>query len=236
MSGSQNQNIHNGIIHNNTFSSNNTLAQPPASTESFCLTSQIQGQLNSAVYSCNTNNELSRLPVSQCYCADGKLYIEYIPGHNVVFMPTALPIETCLKQVQKTHKKKEKPKPIELAKPTNAFIRYRSYRLQYIKQLYPQANQTDLSRIAAEYWRSEDPKIKEFFQNQYKEALHFYHQKQKILHLAAKHQAQHYGLPSEQHLQASDTHNTVFLTSKRRRSLSAPPEASDLFSIKRICK
>ncbi|KAJ2850921.1 hypothetical protein IWW36_001547 [Coemansia brasiliensis] len=228
-----------------------------SSTESFRLTSQIQGQFNSAIYRCSSNNELSRLPVKQQYHADGKLYIEYIPGHNVLFLPTAIPIEAPIKKLRKSQRQKEAQaiqKPIELAKPNNAFIRYRSYRLRDIKQLYPQANQTDLSRIAAEYWRTEDPKIKEFFQKQYKEALQFYHQKLKIQHLAAKYHAQSRSValpPSnpEEQLQAaanssatsssaetSDTDSPVLLTLKRRRSLSAPPEVSDLFSIKRICK
>ncbi|KAJ2311514.1 hypothetical protein IWW52_002690 [Coemansia sp. RSA 2704] len=221
-----------------------------SSTHQFRPTSQVLGKSDCAVFSYSTTNELTRQPVSQLSHADGKLYIEYLPGHNVVFLPTQIPIEKSMRRLRKSLQPRDPPparKPTNVpAKPNNAFIRYRSYRLQDIKQLYPNASQIDLSRIAAEHWRTEDPEIKGYFQNQYKEELQFYHQQQKIHHMAERfHAERHLPPPLSNYMIAAPVSHEEHVVDfspfggpsnfqpKRRRSQSVP---SDVSLLKRFRK
>ncbi|KAJ2359285.1 hypothetical protein IWW50_000007 [Coemansia erecta] len=221
--------------------------QPPAlpahSSGHFRPTSQILGQSDSAVFSYNADDELARMPVGQIRHTDGKLYIEYIPGHNVLYLPASVPIERPIKRMRKAQEKREAQEARkvsnELAKPHNAFIRYRSFRLESIKQQFPNTSQVDLSRIAAEHWRTEDPEIKGFFQSQYKKELLFYHQQQKIKHMAAKFQEQDniaHTAPASSSLHANNSQSPMDFSNicgpshfnpKRRRSQSVPSEATD---------
>ncbi|KAJ2784036.1 hypothetical protein H4R18_001349 [Coemansia javaensis] len=163
--------------------------QPPPPAQP---TSQILGATGGVAFAYSMNEELSRQPVGQLYSSDGKLYIEYVADTNVVFLPVGMPVERAVRQVtrvqqQRRRKGSGRSAAHEWAKPHNAFIRYRSWRLEEIKRMYPNANQVDLSRIAAEHWRNEDPRIKDHFQTEYKRELEAYHGKQKIQNMAAEH-------------------------------------------------
>ncbi|KAJ2123160.1 hypothetical protein IW147_002853 [Coemansia sp. RSA 720] len=229
-----------------------TQVQPASPDSLFRPTSQILGQSGGAVFTYNADDKLFRLPVTQFRHSNGKLYIEYVPGNNVLFLPTTVPVDKPLKRVRQAQFRKsaqDTKASKEPAKPHNAFIQYRSYRLEEIKRLFPNASQLDLSRIAAEHWRTEDPKIKGVFQKRYKEELQFYHQQLKIQHMAAEYQ-ERITLPGLAFIAPvpnpySNTQSAIdYLNGdgpfqfnpKRRRSQSVPPETPGPSSARRIRK
>ncbi|KAJ2443192.1 hypothetical protein IWW46_002645 [Coemansia sp. RSA 2440] len=226
-------------------------AEPSSPFSLFRSTSQILGQSGGAVFAYNASDELSRQPVTQFRHPNGKLYIEYIPGTNVLFLPTSVPIDRPLKRMrQAIYRKSAQDTKVskEPAKPHNAFIQYRSYRLEEIKRLFPNASQLDLSRIAAEHWRTEDPVIKGVFQKRYKEELQFYHQQLKIEHMAAEHR-ERITLPglafiapgsaysnSQSAIDYLNGNGPFQFNPKRRRSQSVPPETPGPSSARRTRK
>ncbi|KAJ1669633.1 hypothetical protein GGF44_002528 [Coemansia sp. RSA 1694] len=168
--------------------------------------SQITGHANSAVYVYSSNtqaNALCRLPVHQLFSTDGRLFIEYKPGHNVVFIANQIepagqqpPLKEAIQQaaaqlgIRKQHQQQQQQKPkrstlLKLGmpkRPHNAFIRYRCRHLQSTKLAHPNASQTDLSRIIAKNWRSESLEIKERLQAEYRAELsHYQDQVKRIL-------------------------------------------------------
>ncbi|PIA17760.1 hypothetical protein COEREDRAFT_86019 [Coemansia reversa NRRL 1564] len=225
-------------------------------------TSHIFGESQCKAYQCSINNDITRLPVSQIHGPDGKLYIEHIPGYNLVYLPKSIPIDRPLQIINQAQSKwnndifqsTEKP-----TKPHNAFIKYRSSRLKEIKRLHPGSSQIDLSRIAADYWKIESPTTKKYFQDQYREELEIYHQKQKIHHMAVEHHNK--SKPTLTHSSYNYTNNISPTTAglrlprintldnidfsvsgspsdfnaKRRRSRSLPPVNSiDMYPAKRL--
>ncbi|KAJ2498651.1 hypothetical protein GGH96_004152 [Coemansia sp. RSA 1972] len=230
----------------------NTQQAEPSSPNSLLRpTSQILGQSSGAVFTYNAYDELSRLPITQFRHPNGKLYIEYVPGNNVLFLPTSVPIDRPLKRVRQAQCRKnaQDAKVKEPVKPHNAFIQYRSYRLGEIKRLFPNASQLDLSRIAAEHWRTEDPSIKGFFQKKYKEELQFYHQQLKIEHMAAEYR-ERIMLPglafvapvstahpnTQSAIDYLNKDGPFQFNPKRRHSQSVPPETPGPSSSRRIRK
>ncbi|KAJ1643007.1 hypothetical protein LPJ64_005178 [Coemansia asiatica] len=116
------------------------------------------------------NDEFIKRPLDQLVGPNGKIYIEHVPGHNVITLPKDISLQrfgrrinrkTFLK-LQSVETSSDKP-----TKPLNVFIRYRSANLKRARREFPGASQTDISRILAEQWRNEDPKIKEKFVNEF---------------------------------------------------------------------
>ncbi|KAJ1719978.1 hypothetical protein LPJ53_005344 [Coemansia erecta] len=66
-----------------------------------------------------------------------------------------------------------KPKE-KSAKPINAFIKYRSYKIAELKKQHPEVSQTDISRLAGECWKNEAEEIKARFREQYIEEKKLY--------------------------------------------------------------
>ncbi|KAJ2837628.1 hypothetical protein FBU31_001101 [Coemansia sp. 'formosensis'] len=159
-------------------------------------TSHIAGHANSAVFAYRGRADtLCRIPVNQLFTADGRLFLEYQPGHNVIFIDNQIDASqtlqhalqgACLrkKPLQTTGGgvRKRRPKAgrsIAVAgmpkKPHNAFIRYRCHHLEDTKLAHPEASQTELSQIIAEHWRNESSETKELFQAEYQDELRLYH-------------------------------------------------------------
>ncbi|KAJ2763247.1 hypothetical protein H4S06_000197 [Coemansia sp. BCRC 34490] len=60
------------------------------------------------------------------------------------------------------------------AKPINAFIKYRSFKIAELKRLHPEVSQTEISRLAGECWKTESEDIKNQFRIQYMEEKKIY--------------------------------------------------------------
>ncbi|KAJ2337303.1 hypothetical protein GGH91_005107 [Coemansia sp. RSA 2671] len=153
-------------------------------------TSHIAGHVSSAVYTfSNTANKLCQTPVHQLFTDEGRLFIEYKPGHNVVFVDNQIAADQTLRAARLgltlsqasggIRKRRSKAlRGVAIAgmpkKPHNAFIRYRCHYLQQTKQAHSAASQTELSRIIAEHWRNEKPETKQLFQAEYQAELSRY--------------------------------------------------------------
>ncbi|KAJ2387767.1 hypothetical protein GGI05_003989 [Coemansia sp. RSA 2603] len=91
--------------------------------------------------------------------------------------PPQLPMQLQM-QMQMPAKSTPAPavrKPKEKsAKPINAFIKYRSYKIAELKKQHPEVSQTDISRLAGECWKNEDEEIKARFREQYVEEKKLY--------------------------------------------------------------
>ncbi|KAJ2632771.1 hypothetical protein H4R22_001003 [Coemansia sp. RSA 1290] len=163
-------------------------------------------------------NSTTEHHAQQLCTADGRLFIEHIPNHSIVYIPLSSSIDQVLcdlrkpraqtkasqqahksnhsqqvqaqrvsqppqqqqqqqqaQQVQQPRKHKEKS-----AKPINAFIKYRSYKIAELKRLHPEVSQTDISRLAGEYWKAESEEVKNQFRYQYREEKKVYDMKKAI--------------------------------------------------------
>ncbi|KAJ2742830.1 hypothetical protein GGI20_004194 [Coemansia sp. BCRC 34301] len=165
--------------------SSDVCANTPVSPTQSIASSLIIGHASSTIYVCSKSNTLCEMPVRQLFSADGRLFLEYKPGHNVVFVDNQISpgpsIQQALQQTVGTRRrrlpllKREKRGTGMPKKPNNAFIRYRCRNLQNMRQTHPNASQTELSRIIAECWHNESPELKECLQAEYRSDLCRYH-------------------------------------------------------------
>ncbi|KAJ2666342.1 hypothetical protein IW148_001060 [Coemansia sp. RSA 1199] len=193
---------------------------------------------------------------AQQLCAtDGRLYIEHIPNHSVVFIPLASSIDQVLGSLRKPraqskHSNHTQPahmappavaqqptptaapqprKPKEKsAKPINAFIKYRSYKIAELKRLHPEVSQTDISRLAGEYWKAESEEVKNQFRCQYREEKKVYDMKKAINATAtSKRPRESSETPSDvASAPLDDMTQPAGFNPSRRRSLTLPPTAT----------
>ncbi|KAJ2453299.1 hypothetical protein EV183_002356 [Coemansia sp. RSA 2336] len=164
-------------------------------------------------------NSTAEHHAQQLCTADGRLFIEHIPNHSIVYIPLSSSIDQVLgglrkpraqtKASQQAHKSthsqqvqaQQVPQPPQQqqqaqqqqqqaqqprkhkeksAKPINAFIKYRSYKIAELKRLHPEVSQTDISRLAGEYWKAESEEVKNQFRYQYREEKKVYDMKKAI--------------------------------------------------------
>ncbi|KAJ2897431.1 hypothetical protein IWW38_001724 [Coemansia aciculifera] len=176
-------------------------------SQSPIASSRITGHINCSVYAYNNySNKLCRMPVHQLFSTDGRLFLEYKPGHNIVYVDNQIAADQPLKQaikhallppppppaqgmrkIQKTRRKAQKlgmPK-----KPHNAFIRYRCRHLHSTRQAHPSASQTELSRIIADHWKTEPQETKELLLAEYRSELSQYQEQVRRFHAQQASQA-----------------------------------------------
>ncbi|KAJ1948653.1 hypothetical protein FBU59_001493 [Linderina macrospora] len=113
--------------------------------------------------------------VRQFYSADGTSFVEHVPGHCLVFIPNNVNIDYMLREIKKVRAPRPQRKPKEKSnKPTNAFIKYRNFKIVDLKKKHPEISQTDISRMAGECWKTESLEVKERFRKQYQEEKKVY--------------------------------------------------------------
>ncbi|KAJ2816807.1 hypothetical protein IWW50_006369, partial [Coemansia erecta] len=196
----------------------------------------------------------------QLCSADGRLFIEHIPNHSIVFIPLASSIDQVLGDLRKpraaakhstahaTHVapapavqapavqqqqqqqavQPRKPKE-KSAKPINAFIKYRSFKIAELKRLHPEVSQTDISRLAGECWKAESEEVKNQFRCQYREEKKVYDMKKAINASTGKRARDSSEAPSDvDDIGSAPLPDKAFAPpgfnpSHRRRSLTMPP-------------
>ncbi|KAJ1787965.1 hypothetical protein GGH19_002687 [Coemansia sp. RSA 1807] len=113
--------------------------------------------------------------VRQFHAADGAKFIEHVPGHCLVFIPNNTSIDFLLRELRKVKQPKQRAKPKEKSgKPTNAFIKYRNHKIAEFKANNPEISQTEISRMAGEWWKNESDEVKMFYTHQYREEKRIY--------------------------------------------------------------
>ncbi|KAJ2629398.1 slightly ste11-like protein [Coemansia sp. RSA 1290] len=111
----------------------------------------------------------------QIIAVDGKVFIEHVPGHNVVFVPIEMPPSAAIHQrVAGSRVIKARPRAAPLARPSNVFFKYRSVKQRELQMLHPRLNQTVISRMVAEHWKRESKEVKDRFKKEYDDDMKKY--------------------------------------------------------------
>ncbi|KAJ2850922.1 hypothetical protein IWW36_001548 [Coemansia brasiliensis] len=111
----------------------------------------------------------------QIISVDGKVFIEHVPAHNVVFVPIEMPPTAAIHQrVTGSRVIKARPRVAPLARPSNVFFKYRSVKQRELQMLHPRLNQTVISRMVAEHWKREPKEVKDKFKKEYDEDMKKY--------------------------------------------------------------
>ncbi|KAJ2768638.1 hypothetical protein IWQ56_001583 [Coemansia nantahalensis] len=117
----------------------------------------------------------------QVVLADGKVYIEHVPGHNVVFVPSNMgPAAAVAQHVAGSRVTKGRARGATLSKPSNVFFKYRSVKQRELQEAHPRLNQTVISQMVAEHWRAEPPEVKDKFRSIYREEMRKYEQSKRV--------------------------------------------------------
>ncbi|KAI7826843.1 hypothetical protein BX661DRAFT_171513 [Kickxella alabastrina] len=126
--------------------------------------------------------------VRQMMASDCSLFIEHIQGYSLVYVPNGSSIEAAAGQAM-AHHAEHLPRAMaggkngsrghnaannglpreKTSKPCNAFIMYRNHKINELRALMPEINQTDISREAGSRWKTESEDVKEYFRAKYRE-------------------------------------------------------------------
>ncbi|KAJ1718160.1 hypothetical protein LPJ61_006795 [Coemansia biformis] len=150
--------------------------QSPASSAS----SRVVSEPTCGVYRVNEGSEAALHTAQQVVMADGRLFIEHIPGHNVVFVPRELPPSMALQRVAGSRVAKQRVRTPAQARPTNVFFKYRSNKQRELQEAHPRLNQTIISQMVAEHWRREPAEVKDKYKLEYKEEMRKYELSKKL--------------------------------------------------------
>ncbi|KAJ2101729.1 hypothetical protein GGI09_001608 [Coemansia sp. S100] len=142
--------------------------QPQSSTYS----SQIIQESGCQIYRYNNNGDTVEQSLHQIVGSNGKVYIEYIPGHSMIYIPSsASPSLVMNHTLANSRLNKLKEKNPKTARPSNVFFKYRSHKLPELTKQYPKLNQTVISKMVADAWKSESNEVKDRFKQQYDDEM-----------------------------------------------------------------
>ncbi|KAJ1885269.1 hypothetical protein LPJ66_010200 [Kickxella alabastrina] len=120
----------------------------------------------------DSTEEATEFTARQLIAFDGKIFIEHLPGHNIIYAPS--------KPRMPSHITKLKLKAKTMDRPKNVFFMYRSHKVKEMQQQYPKLNQTVFSRIVAEHWKNESDEVKVFFRQKYNDEMKQYELAKKV--------------------------------------------------------
>ncbi|KAJ2277977.1 hypothetical protein EV176_001931 [Coemansia sp. RSA 451] len=157
----------------------------PAPASSMTFSTRIIGDQNSIVYYHDEqNNSFNEHNVRQMITADGAVFVEHIAGYSLVYVPNIRPIEQVLggagshTNARASHgasnkgaaKSQNGGAPRERsAKPSNAFIMYRNFKIKEMRENNPEINQIEISRMAGDLWKEECDEVKNEFREKYRQ-------------------------------------------------------------------
>ncbi|KAJ1834639.1 hypothetical protein LPJ73_007786 [Coemansia sp. RSA 2703] len=137
------------------------------------------------VYRADMAAEAIEFTTRQLIAFDGKVFIEHLPGHNIIFAPTQLhphhvlhPKTSSSSLTSRASKLRLKSK--KLNRPKNVFFKYRSDKVKELQEKYPKLNQTVISKLAAEHWHNETTAVKEQYRKVYQDEMTQYELDKKI--------------------------------------------------------
>ncbi|KAJ2260426.1 hypothetical protein GGI01_003004 [Coemansia sp. RSA 376] len=188
---------------------NAPITSEPAPSNALPCSSRIGNKSSSSfIYRYDDAHGASKIKCHQLCTSEGRLFVEHLPNHTILYIPNSSSIEQALCELRKPRSQTKQQKhnaslmqqqeqllsqpqpepqpPVvrktkeKSAKPINAFIKYRSFKIAELKQQYPEVSQTEISRLAGECWKSEDEGIKNQFRVQYQEEKKVYDLKKAI--------------------------------------------------------
>ncbi|KAJ1733289.1 hypothetical protein LPJ72_002943 [Coemansia sp. Benny D160-2] len=151
--------------------------------------SRIISEPDCQVFCCNKDADPVEFSAQQMLSIDGKVFIEHVPGHSIVFVPNHLKPAQLLAglgngngngngsqgRVKGAKSRVDKP-----ARPCNVFFKYRSHKLAELQEKFPKLNQTVISRMVAEHWKNETEDVKNKFKLEYKEDMSKYEMAKRV--------------------------------------------------------
>ncbi|KAJ2347649.1 hypothetical protein GGH91_001741 [Coemansia sp. RSA 2671] len=186
-------------------------SEPAPTSNALPCSSRIGNKSSSSfIYRFDETHGASKIKCHQLCTSDGRLFVEHLPNHTILYIPNSSSIEQALCELRKprSQTKQQKhnaslqqqqqqeqllsqpqPEPQQpvvrkpkekSAKPINAFIKYRSFKIAELKEQYPEVSQTEISRLAGECWKTEDEVIKNQFRDRYQEEKKVYDLKKAI--------------------------------------------------------
>ncbi|KAJ2080531.1 hypothetical protein H4R24_003015 [Coemansia sp. RSA 988] len=151
--------------------------QPPTTS------SRVVTEPSCSVYRSSQHGDQITHTARQIIAADGKLFIEHIPGHNVIFAPIEVSISSAMHRHSSPISRVVKPRlraTPTLSRPSNVFFKYRSVKQRELQEKHPRLNQTVISRMVAEHWKREPDELKQRYKDQYKEEMKKYEISKKL--------------------------------------------------------
>ncbi|KAJ2811875.1 hypothetical protein FBU31_007693, partial [Coemansia sp. 'formosensis'] len=143
--------------------------QPPQSST---YSSKITQETGCHIYRYTNNGDTVDQSLHQIVGSNGKVYVEYIPGHSLVYIPSsASPTIVMGQMMGNSRQGRLKEKSPKNARPSNVFFKYRSHKLPELTLKYPKLNQTVISRMVADHWKAETDEVKDRFKKQYKNEM-----------------------------------------------------------------
>ncbi|KAJ2796595.1 hypothetical protein H4S07_006177, partial [Coemansia furcata] len=183
-------------------------SEPAPSSNALPCSSRIGNKSSSSfIYRYDDAHGASKIKCHQLCTSDGRLFVEHLPNHTILYIPNSSSIEQALCELRKPRSQTKQQKlnasllqqeqllsqpqpepqpPVvrkakeKSAKPINAFIKYRSFKTAELKKQYPEVSQTEISRLAGECWKTENEEIKNQFRFQYQEEKKVYDLKKAI--------------------------------------------------------
>ncbi|KAJ2820674.1 hypothetical protein GGI24_004419, partial [Coemansia furcata] len=132
------------------------------------------------------NGTAPEFTVRQTIGNDGTVYVEHIPGYHVVYVAVGESLDQAIhdsrlaapahhrpagKGASRATAAAQRDRPL---KPCNPFIMYRNHKITQMRKENPEINQTDISREAANRWKTEPEEVKEIFRARYREEKQVY--------------------------------------------------------------
>ncbi|KAJ2790221.1 hypothetical protein H4R20_007050, partial [Coemansia guatemalensis] len=151
--------------------------QPPTTS------SRVVTEPSCSVYRSTQAGDQMTHTARQIIAADGKLFIEHVPGHNVIFAPVDVPISSAMHRHSSPISRVIKPRlraTPALSRPSNVFFKYRSVKQRELQEKHPRLNQTVISRMVAEHWKREPEELKQRYKDEYKEEMKKYELSKKL--------------------------------------------------------
>lgn len=150
---------------------------PFAGSKGQVISTRVINEPQCGVYCHDGRSKTHEHGVMQMVSAEGTVFIEHIPGYHVVFVPAHQDVDRAVGDsglVTTTKNKKQAAPRERAAKPCNAFIMYRNHKIQEMRELKADINQTEISREAGKWWKQESDEVKEHFRAKYREEKQLY--------------------------------------------------------------
>ncbi|KAJ1801079.1 hypothetical protein LPJ59_000577 [Coemansia sp. RSA 2399] len=155
--------------------------QQPQPMSQMASSSRIITEPDCQVFCCNKDADPVEFGAQQMITIDGRVFIEHVPGHSVIFVPNKFkPAQVMANIGGSSQRVKGKSRIDKPARPCNVFFKYRSHKLAELQEKFPKLNQTVISRMVAEHWKNETDDVKNRFKLEYKEDMSKYEMAKRV--------------------------------------------------------
>ncbi|KAJ2554374.1 hypothetical protein EV175_002607 [Coemansia sp. RSA 1933] len=160
--------------HNTSPSAGNSSNNGNGFPEPLIPLSEVYGENNSYIYSQDDAGFLRRKPVSQVIGINNKIFIEYVPGTNVIFMPKDVVLSGSVEKIVRVKRGPavvRKMRFPHIRRPATAYLRYRADHYAQIKLQFPAMPAEAMERVLSINWRKESSDIRDKYIGEFNQAM-----------------------------------------------------------------